>query len=131
MTLKLRSCTLFKMDSLGRAEGRGQKAEGIIFDENTIKIDFFNFVYLVFMYQCKISVERVLFSQDDDFLAEANLRQQERKNFSGVVYAHKLRVSVGDCVRDLEIIAKAAYPEELANRVQYLPLQCDRLKKFN
>jgi hypothetical protein len=67
-------------------------------------------------------LERVLFSQDDDFLAEATRRQQERKNFSGVVYAHKLRVSVGDCVRDLEIIAKAAYPEELANRVQYLPL---------
>ena len=67
-------------------------------------------------------LERVLFSQDDDFLAEANRRQQERINFSGVVYAHKLRVSVGDCVRDLEIISKAAYPEELANRVQYLPL---------
>ena len=67
-------------------------------------------------------LERVLFSQDDDFLTEATRRQQERKNFSGVVYAHKLRVSVGDCVRDLEIIAKAAYPEELANRVQYLPL---------
>ena len=67
-------------------------------------------------------LERVLFSQDDDFLAEANRRQQERIKFSGVVYAHKLKVSVGDCVRDLEIIAKAAYPEELANRVQYLPL---------
>jgi hypothetical protein len=67
-------------------------------------------------------LERVLFSQDDDFLAEATRRQQARKNFSGVVYAHKLRISVGDCIRDLEIIAKAAYPEELANRVQYLPL---------
>ena len=67
-------------------------------------------------------LERVLFSQDDDFLAEATRRQQEKINFSGVVYAHKLRVSVGDCVRDLEIIAKAAYPEELANCVQYLPL---------
>ena len=28
-------------------------------------------------------LERVLFSQDDDFLAEATRRQQERKNFSG------------------------------------------------
>ncbi len=67
-------------------------------------------------------LERVLFSQDDDFLAEATRRQQEKINFSGVVYAHKLRVSVGNCVRDLEIIAKAAYAEELANCVQYLPL---------
>ena len=67
-------------------------------------------------------LKRVLFSQDDDFLAEATRRQQERISFSGVVYAHKLRVSVGDCIRDLEILARAAYPEELANHVQYLPL---------
>lgn len=65
---------------------------------------------------------RVLFTQDDDFLAEANHRQAEDMDFFGVIYAHKLRVSVGDCIRDLEIIAKAANPEELANRVQYLPL---------
>ena len=67
-------------------------------------------------------LDRVLFSQDDDFLVEATRRQQEKINFSGVIYAHKLRVSVGDCIRDLEIIAKAAYPEELVNQIQYLPL---------
>jgi Domain of unknown function (DUF5615) len=67
-------------------------------------------------------LERVLFSQDDDFLAEANHRQDKQINFAGVIYAHKLRVTVGDCVRDLEIIAKTAYLEELRNRVQYLPL---------
>lgn len=67
-------------------------------------------------------VKRVLFTQDDDFLAEATLRQQGKINFAGVVYAHQLRVSVGDCIRDLEIIAKAAFYEELANRIQYLPL---------
>ena len=67
-------------------------------------------------------IKRVLFTQDDDFLAEVTLRQQKKINFAGVVYAHKLRVSVGDCIRDLEIIAKAAFYEELANRIQYLPL---------
>lgn len=67
-------------------------------------------------------LERVLFSQDEDFLAEANRRQDKQINFAGVIYAHKLRVTVGDCVRDLEIIAKAASLEELNNRVQYLPL---------
>lgn len=67
-------------------------------------------------------LKRVLFSQDDDFLAEANRRQIEQIYFMGVIYAHKLRVSVGDCIRDLEIIAKAGHLEELANRVQYLPL---------
>ncbi|MBU7581935.1 MAG: DUF5615 family PIN-like protein [Nostoc sp. TH1S01] len=67
-------------------------------------------------------LERVLFSQDEDFLAEANRRQNEGKDFPGIIYAHKLRISVGDCVRDLEIIAKAADAEELKNRIQYLPL---------
>ena len=67
-------------------------------------------------------LERVLFSQDDDFLAEANHRQDKQIKFPGVIYAHKLKVSVGDCGRDLEIIAKTADAEELSDRVQYLPL---------
>ncbi|MEM9538268.1 MAG: DUF5615 family PIN-like protein [Cyanobacteria bacterium P01_E01_bin.42] len=67
-------------------------------------------------------LNRILFSQDDDFLMEAHRRQEEKIDFTGVIYAHKLRVSVGDCIRDLEIIAKVARPEELRNRVQYLPL---------
>ncbi|MGK7881696.1 MAG: DUF5615 family PIN-like protein [Crocosphaera sp.] len=67
-------------------------------------------------------LKRVLFSQDDDFLVEAKRRQLEKIDFIGIIYSHKLRISVGDCIRDLEIIAKAASGEELANRVQYLPL---------
>ena len=65
---------------------------------------------------------RVLFSQDDDLLAEAELRQREGRNFSGIVYAHQLAVTVGQCVRDLEIIAKAAQAGDLVNRVEFLPL---------
>ncbi|EAZ88068.1 DUF5615 family PIN-like protein [Crocosphaera chwakensis] len=65
---------------------------------------------------------RVLFSQDDDFLVEAKRRQLGKIDFIGIIYAHKLKISVGDCIRDLEIIAKAASWEELANSVQYLPL---------
>ena|ERR671933_1932385 len=64
----------------------------------------------------------VMFSQDEDFLAEAKRRQAEGLTFAGVIYAHQQRVSIGDCVRDLEIIAKVCDPEDLANRVQYLPL---------
>ncbi len=64
---------------------------------------------------------RVIFTQDDDFLAIANSRQQEGVNFSGVIYAHQQYVTVGECVRDLEIIAKASEPEDLINQVQYLP----------
>lgn len=65
---------------------------------------------------------RVLFTQDDDLLAEATKRQRSGIPFVGVIYAHQLKVSIGTCVEDLEIIAKAGEPEDLANRVQYLPL---------
>ena len=31
-------------------------------------------------------------------------------------------MSIGSCVRELELIAKLANPEDLADRVEYLPL---------
>lgn len=65
---------------------------------------------------------RPLFSQDDDLLAEARRRQVAGIPFAGVIYAHTMHVTIGDCVRDLELIAKLAEPGELANRVQFLPL---------
>lgn len=67
-------------------------------------------------------LQRVMFSQDEDLLAEARRRQTEGIPFSGVIYAHQLHVTIGICVRNLELIAKAANPEDLANRVEYLPL---------
>jgi hypothetical protein len=65
---------------------------------------------------------RVLFTQDDDLLAEATKRQREGIPFRGVIYAHQLHVSIGTCVHDLEIIAEAGEPEDLINRVEFLPL---------
>ena len=67
-------------------------------------------------------LQRVLFTQDEDLLAEAKHRQIENIPFAGVIYAHQLRITIGRCVQDLELIAKLAEPEELANRVEYLPL---------
>ncbi len=67
-------------------------------------------------------LNRVLFTQDDDLLAEAAWRQREGIPFHGVIYAHQLRASIGTCVHDLEIIAKAGEPEDLINGVVFLPL---------
>jgi hypothetical protein len=68
------------------------------------------------------SLGRVLFSQDEDLLAEAARRQREGIPFGGVVYAHQLYVTVGGCIKDLEMIAKVGTPEDLVNRVHFLPL---------
>ena len=70
-----------------------------------------------------MELERVVFTQDKDFLVEAHFRQQTGQPFLGVIYAHQLNVTVGQCVDDLELIAKAGEPEDLAGRVEYLPFK--------
>ncbi len=65
---------------------------------------------------------RVLFTQDDDLLAEAVTRQREGASFHGVIYAHQLKVSIGTCINNLEIISKAGESEDLIDRIQFLPL---------
>ena len=65
---------------------------------------------------------RVLFTQDDDLLREAKRRQQRGEPFYGVIYAHQLNIAVGQCISDLELIAKASESEEWINGTGYLPL---------
>lgn len=65
---------------------------------------------------------RIVFSQDRDFLVEAKHRQSRGVPFPGIVYGHQLVVQIGDCIRDLELIAKLGELQEFENRVQFLPL---------
>ena len=67
-------------------------------------------------------LQRLMVSRDQDFLIEASQRQATGVYFPGVIYAHQQQVSIGDCIRNLELIAKAGSPEEFANQVIYLPL---------
>ena len=39
-----------------------------------------------------------------------------------VIYAHQPRVSIGTCIRDLELVATAGEPEDLRDRVLLLTL---------
>ena len=65
---------------------------------------------------------RVLFTRDDDLLREAGTRQMEGRTFTGVIYTHQARLTVGECIRDIEFIAQAGEVEDFANQVLYLPL---------
>ncbi|NCS24274.1 MAG: hypothetical protein GPI96_07055 [Microcystis aeruginosa BS13-02] len=51
-------------------------------------------------------------TQDSYFLIEAILSQTEEIEFIGI----------GDCIRNLELIAKLGKSEEFMNIIQYLPL---------
>lgn len=65
---------------------------------------------------------RVLFTQDDDLLAEAHRRQELGESFGGVIYAHQLGATIGECVQDLELFVKATELDEIVNRVHFIPL---------
>ena len=66
---------------------------------------------------------RVLFTQDRDLLREARLRQREDRHFAGVICAHQLRIPIGQCVNDLELICTVNQPEDFVRLVEYLPLK--------
>jgi Domain of unknown function (DUF5615) len=65
-------------------------------------------------------LQRILFTQDDDFLIEVQKRQQLGLTFSCVIYAHQLAILIGKCINDLELVAKVVTLEELAGTVRQL-----------
>ncbi len=65
---------------------------------------------------------RVLFSQDTDLLRLASRFQRQGIVFAGLFYVHQLRLTVGRVIEDHEIAAKSLDPEEIANRIEFLPL---------
>lgn len=67
-------------------------------------------------------LQRLIFTQDDDFLIEAHRRQINGEYFVGVLYQHQQAMVIGKCIDDLEIIARISELEEYTNQVRYLPL---------
>lgn len=68
-------------------------------------------------------LDRVLFTQDDDLLMIAPEWQSANREFTGIVFAHQLGPGIGLMIDDLELLALAAEPGEIRNRVTYLPLK--------
>jgi hypothetical protein len=64
---------------------------------------------------------RVLFSQDRDFLILSRGWLRSGREFVGLVYAHQLSITVGEAIRDLELIAGVYDPEDMRNRIEFLP----------
>jgi len=69
------------------------------------------------------ALERVLFTQDADFLTEAAERQRSGRAFAGVIYIHQRAIQTGEGIADLDLLTKAAEPDEFRDRVTFLPLR--------
>jgi len=64
---------------------------------------------------------RVLFSQDVDLLIVTDQWLTTGREFAGLVYAHQLGVTIGQAIRDLMLIALVLNPEDMRNRIEFLP----------
>jgi predicted nuclease of predicted toxin-antitoxin system len=66
---------------------------------------------------------RLVFTQDADFLVIANEWATVGRPHAGIVYGHQLQITIGQAIRDLELIARIMEGHEMANRVEFLPLR--------
>ncbi len=64
---------------------------------------------------------RIIFTQDIGFRVMAQEWQRQNKPFFGLIFGHQLGGTIGQYVRDLELIAKSSEPEEWMNVVEFLP----------
>jgi Domain of unknown function (DUF5615) len=67
-------------------------------------------------------LDRVLVSSDKDFLVEVQQRQRKASDFAGVIHYRPARVSLGQVIEDLELVAKLIEPRELQSQLIYLPI---------
>lgn len=69
------------------------------------------------------SLDRALFSQDEDLLAVAAACQAKEVDFPGLIYAHQLGPGIGEIVEDLELMCTCTEAQELRSRIIFLPLR--------
>jgi Domain of unknown function (DUF5615) len=67
------------------------------------------------------SLGRVIFTQDIRFRAMAEEWQRQARPFAGLIFGAQLAGSIGQFVRDLELIAQASELEEWENKVEFIP----------
>jgi hypothetical protein len=69
------------------------------------------------------TLNRALFSQDEDLLAIAAACQMENVDVCGLIYAHQLGPGIGEIVDDLELMSACRAAQEIRNRIIFLPLR--------
>ena len=66
-------------------------------------------------------LKRLLVTQDIRFCVRATDWKRDGKHFAGLAFAHPLSITIGQFVRDLELIAKASLDGECDNQIFRLP----------
>jgi predicted nuclease of predicted toxin-antitoxin system len=61
-----------------------------------------------------------IFTHDDDFLRIAAKWNDEGKTHCGVIYCHQTTYGIGDCIRNLKILATVLSSEDMINHIEFL-----------
>ena len=61
-----------------------------------------------------------IFTHDDDFLRIAAKWNDEGKTHCGVIYCHQTKYGIGDCIRNLKILATVLSSEDMINHIEFL-----------
>ena len=65
-------------------------------------------------------LEAVIVTHDVDFLKIAHQWQQAGKGHRGILYAHPLDLSPGECIRMVELVTQVLTEEEMKNHIEFL-----------
>ncbi len=65
-------------------------------------------------------LEAVILTHDVDFLKMAHQLHHGREGHKGILYAHPLDLSVGECIRRVELVTQVLTEEELENTIEFL-----------
>jgi hypothetical protein len=73
------------------------------------------------VFERTVALNRVLFTQDQDFLAIAARWQRSSRAFPGMVYAIQQRIDIGRTIEYLELIAHLKTADEMQNSIEFIP----------
>jgi predicted nuclease of predicted toxin-antitoxin system len=80
------------------------------------KLGFTDEEQLIFANQEKAAI----FTHDTDFLRIAARWGDEGRNHYGVIYCHITTYGIGDCIRNLKILARVLTSEDMINHIEFL-----------
>jgi hypothetical protein len=66
-------------------------------------------------------LSRVVFTQDIRFKALAEDWQRDGRPFAGLLFGHQLGATIGQYVKDLELVAQSSEVDEWMSQVEHLP----------
>ena len=61
-----------------------------------------------------------ILTHDDDFLILADNWKREGIGHYGIIYVHRMKLTIGECIRKIEFLTKVLSAEDLKNHIEFL-----------